>query len=344
MIVIPADRLKEIGVEVFTAQGASPERARFLVETLVEANLTGHDSHGVHYYPIYSERIQKGFIDPRAEPEAVKESASSALIDGKYTFGQITAMKTTRLAVEKAKECKVAAVGAFNCNHIGRIGYYTQWAAKHDIIANFYVNVGHPSVSVHNGLGKVFGTNPYSVSVPADGETPFLVDYATSVVAAGKVMVARSKNEKIPTHWTRDRYGRVTDDPHELSEGGWLLPFGEYKGYGLQLASEMLGAVLTGSRTGLQGLQDPPSVNGIFMVAIDPEAFIGLDQFKRDAAELLAGVKKIPPVGGKRVQVPGEPEKESKEKRLREGVPVPDETWGQILDLCKGLGIDSSLP
>ncbi len=340
MVVLPVDMLRELGVEIFKAQGASEERARLLVGTLVEASLTGHDSHGVHYYVRYSERVAEGHIKVDEEPVVVKESPSTALIDGRWTFGQVTAMKVAETAVLKAKEHMVAGVGAYNCNHIGRIGYYTDWAAGRDIVATFYVNVGNMIVSAYNGLGRAFGTNPFSVSVPTGSETPFLVDYATSVVAAGKVTVARAKGSRIPRHWTRDRYGRVTDDPNAMAEGGWMLPFGEYKGQGLQMACEMLGAVLTGSRTGLSGIATPPSPNGVFMLAVNPEAFVGLDEFKRGAAELLGKVKALPAVAGERVMVPGEPEKESKERRLREGIPVPESTWGEIKALCSRLGVE----
>jgi uncharacterized oxidoreductase len=340
MVVLPVEELRELGVEIFMAQGASEERARFLVGTLLEANLTGHDSHGVHYYVRYSERISEGYIKVSEEPVVVKESPSSALIDGRWAFGQVTAKKVTETAVEKAREHMVAAVGAYNCNHIGRIGYYTDLAAGHDVIANFYVNVGNKIVSAYNGLGRAFGTNPFSVSVPTGSETPFLVDYATSVVAAGKVTVARAKGARIPRTWTRDRYGRVTDDPNAMTEGGWMLPFGGHKGMGLQMACEMLGAVLTGSRTGLSGITTPPSPNGIFMLAVNPEAFVGLEEFKRGAAELVEQVKALPAVAGERVIVPGEPEKESKARRLRDGIPVPDSTWDEIRALCGRLGVE----
>ena len=244
-------------------------------------------------------------------------------------------------AVDKAKENMVSAVGAFNCNHIGRIGYYTNWAAKQGIISTFYVNVGHPIVSVHNGLGKTFGTNPYSASVPTNGDVPFLVDYATSVVAAGKLSVASAKKAKIPKHWTRDQYGRVNDDPNILSAGGWLLPFGEYKGYGLQMVVELLGAVLTGSRVGPSGVDIPPSPNGIFMMAVNPEAFVGLEEFTNTTDALLKQVHDWPALGGERVMVPGEPEKETKEKRLKEGIELPDTTWSEIMALCAELNIDA---
>ncbi|MCW4050947.1 MAG: Ldh family oxidoreductase [Candidatus Bathyarchaeota archaeon] len=343
MIIVPVDELTELGVKIFTAQGATEDQARFLVDTLVEANLTGHDSHGIHYYAKYSERINNGFIKIDQKPVIVKETASSALIDGNWTFGQITAKKLTEVAVEKAKKSMVAGVGAFNCNHIGRLGYYTEMAAKENIITTMYANVGNPSVSVHNGLGKTFGTNPYSASVPTGSDTPFLVDYASSVVAHGKISVARAKHTKIPKHWTRDMYGRVTDDPNDIYDGGWLLPFGEYKGYGLQMISELLGAVLTGSRTGLPHIREPPAPNGVFMLAVNPEGFIGLDAFKEKTAQLLSDVKKLTPVSGERILIPGEPEKETKAQRLRDGIEIPEDTWGEIMKLCNRLGIETGV-
>lgn len=341
MITVQANKLIQLGIDIFTAQGVGEEDAKFLVNSLVEANLTGHDSHGAYYFVRYSDRIKEGNIRLDVEPTIVKETTGTAFIDGQWGVGQLTARRLTEIAVEKAKKNMVAAVGAFNTNHIGRIGYYTEMAAKQGIIATFYVNVGHPIVSVHNGHGPVFGTNPYSASVPVGGDIPFLVDYATSVVAAGKLSVARAAKAKIPTHWTLDKDGKTNDDPAVLSEGGWLLPFGLYKGMGLQMVSELLGAVLTGSRVGPSGITTPPSPNGIFMLAVNPEAFVGLDEFMKNTDDLLKQVKDWQPLEGKRVMVPGEPEKETKEDRLANGVKLPDDTWTEITVLCKELGIST---
>jgi uncharacterized oxidoreductase len=341
MIKVQAEKLVQLGIDIFTAQGVGGDDAKFLVNSLVEANLTGHDSHGAYYFVRYSDRIKEGTIRLDVEPEIVKETPGTAYVDGKWGIGQLTAKKITELAVTKAKENMVAAVGSFNTNHIGRLGYYTEIAAKKGIISTLYVNVGHPIVSVHNGHGPVFGTNPYSASVPVGGEIPFLVDYATSVVAAGKLSVARAAKKKIPTHWTLDKEGQTNDDPSVLSEGGWLLPFGLYKGMGLQMVSELLGAVLTGSRVGPSGITHPPSPNGVFMLAVNPEAFVGLDEFIKNTDELLKQVKAWKPLKGQKVYVPGEPEKETKVERLANGVAIPKDTWTEIVYLCRELGIYS---
>ena len=339
MITVQAGKLIQLGIDIFTAQGVSQVDAEFLVDSLVEANLAGHDSHGAHYFARYSERIKEGFIKLDVEPKVIKETPGTAYIDGQWGVGQLTARRMTEIAVEKAKENMVAAVGTFNTNHIGRIGYYTELAAKQGIITTLYVNVGHPIVSVHNGHGPVFGTNPYSASVPVGGDIPFLVDYATSVVAAGKVSVAKAAKKKIPVHWTLDKDGNANDSPTVLAEGGWLLPFGLYKGMGLQMVSELLGAVLTGSRVGPSGITSPPSPNGVFMMAVNPEAFVGLDEFVKNTDSLLKQVKDWKPLDGERVMVPGEPEKETKAYRLANGIKLPVDTWNEIEALCKGLDI-----
>jgi len=339
MKVLPADRLRRLGAEIFMALGTPREKAEFVAEAITEASLTGHDSHGVRYFVRYSERAKQGFIDVEAEPVVVKESSASALLDGRWAFGQVTAMRAMEMAVKKAGENVVSAVGAYNCNHIGRVGYYTTWAARQGVVAMMFVNVGHPSVSVYGGLGRVFGTNPFSAAVPHGGENPFLVDYASSVVAAGKVSVAQAKHEKIPTHWIRDKDGGVTNDPNDLSDGGWLLPFGEHKGYCLQLLMELMGAVMTGSRSGVDPIGEPPSTNGVFIIAVDPEGFVGREAFERRTGEVLRKVRATESEPGGRVLIPGDPEWETREQRLKEGIPIPDDTWTQIKGLAEELGV-----
>ncbi len=340
MIIQRAENLRRLGKDIFAAQGLEREKAEFLAETLVEANLTGHDSHGVSYFVTYSDRISKGFIDVRADPVVVKETPSTALVDGCWAPGQITTKFLIELAVEKAKEQAVSTVGAYNCSHIGRVGYYTNWAAQQGVVVMMFVNVGNPATTVYGGVGRVFGTNPFSAAVPTGIAKPYLLDYATSVVAAGKLSIARARHERIPPHWTRDKDGNPTDDPAAYREGGWLLPFGEHKGYCLQLLMELLGAALTGSRTVTDPIREPPSPNGVLAVAIDPRAFVGLDEFKRGADAIISHVKQVKPEPGKRVLVPGEPEWESKERRLKDGIPIPEETWEQIVKLAGELGVE----
>ncbi|KYH36205.1 MAG: malate/lactate dehydrogenase [Candidatus Bathyarchaeota archaeon B23] len=342
MITVPADALVELGTAIFTSLGAAREKARFVAETIVEANLTGHDSHGVVAYLTYTERIKGGYIDVEAAPTVVEETATTALVDGRWSFGQLTAMKAMEVAVEKAERSHISAVAAYRCNHIGRVGYYTAWAAERGLVALMFVNVGHPVVTVYGGRGRVLGTNPLSIAIPTGGE-PFLLDYATSVVAHGKVRQALLKGRRIPRGWIRDKDGGETDDPAALDAGGWLLPFGGHKGYCLQLVNELLGAALTGSRSGLDPEEEPPSTNGVFIIALDPDAFVGLEAFRERCEAILRGVKRCEAEAGMRVMIPGEPEWETRRRRMRGGVPLPEALWSRLVDLAGELGVDEDL-
>jgi LDH2 family malate/lactate/ureidoglycolate dehydrogenase len=343
MIITEAQGLRELGTQIFVALGAPKSKAEFVSETLVEANLCGHDSHGVQYFSSYGERIRQGYIHAKENPRIVKETPSSAYVDGRWGFGQIAAKKMMEIAVEKAKKSMVAAVGGFNINHIGRLGYYTTWATEQDMVGMMFVNVGNPIVAPFHGTGRTFGTNPVSISTPTATGENFLMDYATSFAAAGKINVARAKHAKIPIHWVRDKNGEPSDDPNAYYDGGYLIGFGEHKGYGIQMASELLGAALTGSRASLEGGVNPPSPNGVFCIAINPEAFVGLEAFKEKSSEIIKFVKSRKPEKGETVLVPGDPERISKNQRMREGIPLPEESWEQIRNISVELGLDPSI-
>ena len=343
MIITEAEGLRRLGIQIFSGLGAPEDKAKFVSETLVEANLCGHDSHGVSYYATYGDRIRKGFIKPLFDPVVVKETPSTAHVDGKWGFGQIVAMRMMEIVVEKAKKNMISAVGAFNVNHIGRLGFYTEWATRQNMIAMMFANVGNPIVAGFHGTSRTFGTNPMSISAPTDTGEAFLMDYATSLAAAGKISVARAKKVKIPTSWTRDKDGKQTDDPNAYSEGGWMMGFGEHKGYGLQMVSELLGAALTGSRISMDDSRNPPSPNGVFCIALNPEAFVGLEAFKDKATEIIKIVKSRPPEPGETVLVHGDPERISKKERLKNGIPIPEPTWEQITKLSQELNIDPSI-
>jgi len=342
VIRVPAEDLMRLGTALFTALGAAEDKARFIAETIVEANLTGHDSHGVIYYLTYAERVKEGYIDPRAEPMVERETPTTAVINGCWGFGQLTAMKAMEVAVEKAERSHIAAVTAYRCNHVGRVGYYTAWAARRGFIAMMFLNVGHPIVTVYGGRGRVLGTNPLSIAIPTGGD-PFLLDYATSIVAHGKVKQALLEGERIPRGWIRDREGRETDDPAALEAGGWLLPFGGHKGYCLQLVNELLGAALTGSRSGLDPEEGPPSTNGVFAIAVKPEFFIHPKVFEERCRMILDGVRRCEAEAGMRIMIPGEPEWETRRRRLREGIPIPEALRRSLIALAEELGVDEGL-
>ena len=353
---IPANELRAIGVTIFTRLGAPCEYAELVVDTLIEANLVGHESHGIHYVTRYAERIKNGIIDPTARPEVTNETPSTAIIDGHWTFGQVTATKAMRLAIEKAKKTSISAVGAIHCNHIGRLGAYSMLAAESDMVGFLMANGVHPVVQPFGGASRVFGTNPISVAAPAGEQKPFLLDFSTSAVAEGKVGMAAMNKTKIPLGWIVDNDGHDTDDPLDFSlqngsvgENGRLLSFGArdgHKGYCLTILMEILGGILPGAGS-IADEDTHLHENGLLAIALDIKRFTPLQRFKNRMDSLFKKVHSAPvnpEFQYSELQVPGEYEWRNREKRLSEGIEVPQVAWDQIQHLAAELNIDSKAP
>jgi uncharacterized oxidoreductase len=348
-----ATELRKLGVSILKRLGAPTEYAELVVDMLIEANLVGHDSHGIHYIIRYAERIEKGIIDPKAKPEVTNETASTAIIDGHWTFGQVTAKKTVELAIEKARKTSISAVGAIHCNHIGRLGAYTLMAAENDMIGMLMANVVHPVVQPYGGASRVFGTNPFSVAIPAGEMKPFLLDFATSAVAEGKIGLAAMSGERVPLGWIVDNEGHDTDNPLDFSlpngavgENGRLLSFGArdgQKGYCLSILMEILGGLLPGAGSIID--EDPHLYeNGLLAIVLDVQRFTTLKLFKERIDVLFRKVHTEPadPRSHNTVQVPGEFEWSNREKRLKDGFEIPETAWMQIVNLAKELQIELS--
>jgi len=347
--------LRRLGVEIFERSGAPREYAKLVVDTLIDANLVGHDSHGILYITRYAERIRKGIIDPKSKPEITNDNLTTAVIDGHWTFGQVTAKKTMEIAIEKARKTSISAVGAFHCNHIGRLGAYTLLAAENNMIGILMVNSINPLVQPYGGASRFLGTNPISVAIPAGEMKPFLLDFATSSVAEGKIWQAAIKGEKIPLGWIVNNDGYETDDPHDFSistptvEGnGRLLAFGArdgHKGYCLAILMEILGGILTGAGSILDQDAVHPNENGILAIVLDIGRFSSVETFKK-RMDLLFSIVHKAPVDSRftydQVQIPGEIEWRNREKGLRDGIDIPVPIWEQIVSLARELGVDTS--
>jgi LDH2 family malate/lactate/ureidoglycolate dehydrogenase len=347
------NEIRKLGLSIFERLGAPTGYSELVVDTLIEANLVGHDSHGIRYIPIYAERIKKGIINPKSKPEVTKETPSTALIDGNWTFGQATAMKTVEVAIEKAKRTSISAVGAFHCNHIGRLGAYTMMAAENDMIGILTVNVVHPIVQPFGGASRVFGTNPISIATPAGEMKPFLLDFATSAVAEGKVGFAAVSGEKVPLGWIVDKYGQDTDNPLDFStpngsvgEDGRLLSFGArdgHKGYCLSFLMEILGGILTGAGSIAEGEPAHLYENGLLAIVLDIRKFTPVKVFKKRIDSLIRRIHQEPVETGfqySEVQVPGQFEWRNREKHLTDGIDVPKPVWEQIVNLAHELRIE----
>ena len=313
----------------------------------VDANLAGHDSHGIIQIPTYVDRIQAGHIVPGAPFTIVQESATTTVIDGNWGFGYTVSERAMQLTIDKARVSNVAATTVFRQGHIGRLASYTLMAASADMIGLITADSGRSSKQVvpFGGREPRIGTNPLSIAIPSDLDGPLFVDMATSAVAAGKIALAVSRGEQIPLGWIVDGSGRPTTDPTQLRQGGALLPLGGnegYKGSGLGVIVEILCGLLTGLGFGI----DPSGCHndGCFMAAFNVAAFRPLAEFKREVTEFARYLKATPLAeGSSGVLYPGEIEYQREQRRRREGIDVEDATWAKLRALADHYGLPGSL-
>ena len=279
MPTFSAEQLREVTKRIFEAAGAPEENAYRVAEHLVEANLVGHDSHGVVRIIRYMEYIKEGILNVSARPQVIKDGPTVAIIDGNRGFGQVAAYMGMDIAMKKAERNVLGAVGIINCNHIGRLGAYAQQAAEKNFIGIVTCNSSPSWVAPYGGKTRKLGTNPLAMAIPTGDGDPFLMDFATSIVAEGKVRVKFLENKSIPEGLIIDKYGRVSSNPADLYDGGALLPFGRHKGYSISLAIDLLCGALVGAgcTTGTTALRG----NGVFMMAINIEGFTSLDTYDR---------------------------------------------------------------
>jgi LDH2 family malate/lactate/ureidoglycolate dehydrogenase len=339
MLVFAPEDLRATATAIFRAAGADEANAATVVDHLIDANLCGHDSHGVIRIPSYVRSIKQGQIAPAATPEVVRETAAMTLVDARRTFGQVSALFATDAVVAKAQEHGVAIAGTFHGNHIGRLGYYPTRAAAHGVaLLVAYGSLGRSAVPF-GGRSGALGTNPISLGFPAEGDGPFLLDFATTAVAAGKVMVARDKHEPLPPNTLLDKDGRPTTDPNALAQGGALLPFGGHKGYALSLMAVLLSNVLVrGDDESAGGGEAAPGSAKVFFCAIDTRVFG--EGAPAAAAGVFDRVRAVPPADGfEQVLIPGEPERRSAARRRVEGIPVAEDTWQAIAATAADLGV-----
>ena len=343
MPVFPHEYLRQVSYHIFKAMGASEEEADTVALHLVQANLVGHDSHGVIQVPVYVDRIRKGHIVPGAPFEVASETPNTACVDGHWGFGYVVTERAMRMAVDKAGSRSVSAVTVFRQSHIGRLADYALMAASEGMIGIIMADSGQgpKAVAPFGGRARRLGTNPLCIALPSDLEGPVLLDMATAAVAQGKVGLAVSRKEAIPSTWVIDKEGNPTTDPNAYFEGGALLPVGAdqgHKGSGLSFMVEAFSGILTGLGFGL----DPQARHndGCFLVVIDVETFRPLADFKRQVGEFAQFIKTSPPAQGfSEVLYPGEIEWRTEQARRRDGIYVEDETWSRIAGLVDELNL-----
>jgi LDH2 family malate/lactate/ureidoglycolate dehydrogenase len=339
MLAVPVDVLEDLAARIFTAAGTPQDLAKHVAQHLVKANLSGHDSHGVIRIPAYVTQIKGGRVVADGRPEVIQQGASSAVVDGKRGFGQVAASFAMDVAIKKASETGMGGVAVRRCNHIGRLGHYSEEAAARGYIAFVSFGSAGPG-SGHSapfgGAQRHFGTNPISFGIPSKETTPVVVDFATTVVAEGKIQVARAKHAQLPPGSIVDKEGKPSTNPQDFYDGGMILPFGGHKGYGLSLVAALLGAGLTAEEAASEGRG-----GGVFVMALNPRAFTSEDAFLGTIDNLSGAVKKVPTGPGfSEVLLPGEPEANSRAQRMKEGVPVPADTWDAIAGAARELNVE----
>ena len=346
-MLIRAERLQAAIEAMLRAAGTVPEAARTVASDLLEANLQGHDSHGVQLAPRYVLNVLEGKLKPNAEASLMRRDGAILVVDGGMGFGQVVGRQAVDMAIEAARQSGVGLLALRNTHHLGRIGAYGERATAAGFLAIHFVNAvtGPAVVAPWRGSTPRFGTNPVCIAIPpvTPGGHPLLLDFATSAIAIGKVRVAHAAGKQVPENCLVDHAGRPTTDPATMYGGGprgALLPFGMHKGSGLALVCEILGGALTGGGTNQPGTpNDRGIVNGMFAILVDPARFGDLAAFHAEAAAMIAHVKTSTPGGEAPVLVAGEPERIMKAQRLREGIPVPEPTWEEICAAAGRVGI-----
>jgi L-2-hydroxycarboxylate dehydrogenase (NAD+) len=342
-MILTLEREKSVIRILLRRLGASEEEADATAEVLAEGDLRGFASHGLLRLPYILRALERGRIIANAKVKVVRETPATALIDGGHGLGHPVAIRAMRLAIEKAKGQGIGAVGVRNSNHFGIAGYYAEMAAREGLIG-LVTTTTDALVHPWGGVEPLLGTNALAIGIPAKPH-PVLLDMAMSVAARGKLVEAMKIGKPIPEGWAIDSEGRPTTDPKKALEGA-LSPFGGVKGYGLALVLELLAGPLVGAATGkeVRGTLEPVDgfcTKGDFMMAINPAAFVPADRFKVQVQKFVAQLKasrKAP--GIEEILVPGEPEFRTREKRLREGIPIADEVWAEIEHFAKKLGVD----
>ena len=352
-VTIKAKELEAFVADIFASAGCSREEGGRIGRYLVSANLSGHDSHGVVRVPRYASQQKSGTVVADVKVEVLVDTPVIAVVDGKYGFGQTVTPQAVQIGIDKCLKNGLSAVTLRNAGHVGRVGDWAEMAAEAGLVSIHFVNAsGSVLVAPFGGVERRFSTAPYCVGVPRPGEDPLVLDFATSIVAEGKVLVTSQGGKKLPEGALIGPDGKPDNDPHLLygdytptgprdhSKGtGAIRAFGDHKGSGLAFMCEILGGSLSGT-----GATDPKRgrfANGMLSFYVDPKVFDAEGFFPTDIAKYVAFVKgSKPATPGVEILVPGEQESRTRAKRLAEGVPLPDDTWAAIVETARSVGLD----
>ena len=336
---IQAAELRQYITRIIAMTGSTPEEAAQVADNLVMANLSGHDSHGVGMVPRYVDAVLEGGLSPNTGVKVLLDTGPMLNLDGQRGYGQITGVQAMNMGIERAKQYGVCTVALSRSHHLGRIGHFAEMAVAQGLVSMHFVNVhSRPVVAPFGGGDGRFGTNPCCIGVPMGQRPPFVLDFATSRVAQGKMRVAYNKGEQVPSGYLIDEHGHPTTQPGVVvvpqSNGlfGALMTFGEHKGFGMAVACELLGGAVTGNGTWHREADNRRAVlNGMLTVLIDPVKLGTQDSFEQEAQAFSDWVKQSPDApNSDGVRLAGDPERAARIEREQTGIWIDDATWGEI--------------
>jgi uncharacterized oxidoreductase len=343
MPLVPAESVRSFVTSIFSAAGCGAAEARTIARRLVDANLTGHDSHGVIRIPIYLGRIPTGRVRCNQHISVVADAGAVAILDGNAGFGQVIGEEAMQFGIAKAAALGAAVITLRNVHHLGRIADWAEVCATQGYASIHFVNIVDSSrgVAPFGGIDRKTGTNPFCCAIPVDGGEPIILDMATSAVAEGKIWVARNKGLPIPAGWLVAPDGGDTTDPnaYQASPPAALLPFGLHKGGGLSWFCELFAGALSGGGCNL-GQSTGRVQNNMLSIIMRVAAFAAPDQVNRELTGFMAWMKSARPrQKGGEILSPGEPERRLRKQRLEQGLPIDDTTWNGLLESAAKVGV-----
>jgi uncharacterized oxidoreductase len=339
-VLIGHDALRGFVSDTFVSAGSSRREAHLVAEQLVEANLAGHDSHGVGSIPVYVRNVRSGNLPLNQSLSVVLDSGPLLVCDGNGGAGQVMGHDAIARAIERTREHGACILGLRNSHHLGRIGHWAAQCAAEGLVSIHFVNViSAPAVAPFGGTAARIGTNPFAVGIPRDNDRPILIDFATSKLAVGKVRVALNEGKALPEGVLLTPDGVPTTDPAVLfgTPRGVLLPFGEHKGWGLGLACELLGAALTGGKTQAGPKSRDAVINSMLSIVVSPERLGTEESYFAEIARFTQWAQSAE---NRDVLLPGDVEAATRAERIANGIPVDAKSWSDIVAAAASVGAE----
>jgi uncharacterized oxidoreductase len=346
IVLINHERLKRFVQSIFAAAGCRPPEDERIAHHLVEANLAGHDSHGVIRVSHYIDFLRKGMVRANQTIRVVFDSDALAVVDGGLGFGQVIGEQTMRLAIEKARKQGVAVVALRNSGHLGRIGDWPLIAVDAGLASLHFVNSNGFGIlaAPFGGIDRRLSANPIAAGVPVPDGSHIILDISTCAIAEGKVRVARNKGTRVPPGCLIDSQGRPTDQPEHFygDPPGAILPFGGHKGYGLGVIAEMFAGAISGN-----GCSNPARrshmASGMLTITLDPQRIpneLGFSAEVRQFIQYVKSSRRAQP--DQEILMPGELEQRMREQRVAAGIELDATTWEALVQTASTVGLDKA--